>query len=453
MIPLDRAFRWVLASHEVAQDVCADQRQGQAPGDLLLPDGPPRVGATGPRLASCGVPAVMPMRISAGAQRGPPRRPPPRMVPLVPDMEELSSLLEDSVASPAETTGAEQRLCQAHGWLFSALRDGRLRAWAHASIRRADSCAWRGPPVGDPAPEDSGDYPMGRREIPPEDWGVCAVDYQAATAASWEDDREEPALDGYRHRGHLVLERVTLDPKALGKLLKCAGPGQRDAPEQDDARAVLRTMAADGGGEWTVTWAGEACPIDVAGSILASRGMRAIAVLLRLPGVKVSHYLLEGLDRKLGHGGQKDIQKNKERDEIQRRVDPLGQRLFEHPESVDAVHEELGEVLKQVLKDPHIGVKATWSAQFNKSTTLKRSPDGKRVAEKVRESVDAALKKIEDSAGEAHKEAASSLRDAVEHDKYSSWYKKGQRSVTWSAAGPSLSANAGPGSAEEDPAN
>jgi hypothetical protein len=211
-MPLDRGYAWVLVRHEIARGIGEAQRLGLAPGDLLPAGGPPRIEATGTsfrkKLAS-----IQPSR--RGAVAVPPSKP---NLPAVPDAYRLLALLEDH-NNHLETTSVHERcFCEAHTWLVTELKEGRVPAWADMYIRSPKS----------------EEISIGRGIVTSKTWkdGDFEVDYRDASAVSRRDDWEAQARDGYRRRGQLVLENIAVGSADLGRQLMGSGqaPGQRPWP-------------------------------------------------------------------------------------------------------------------------------------------------------------------------------------------------------------------------------
>ena len=123
-------------------------------------------------------------------------------------------------------------------------------------------------------------------------------------------------------------------------------------------------------------------PIDVAESALVSRGMRALAMLLRHPDVKISNYLLEGLDRRPGHGRQTDDDTKRKRDILQRQIDPLSRMVFDQIIDVDEAHAELLRVIDPPETRSGYSKFATWSNQHDFTAKARHSEEDKEWGER-----------------------------------------------------------------------
>jgi hypothetical protein len=411
MIPLAGAFRWVVAQLERAAHVNADQRLGIRPGDLIQAGAGAAVIATGALFTKEFTTFSARERLRPRSLPPSPPRPVvsfPPAVPLLPDGYMLNTLLADRREHPKSMSDAEMRICQAHEWLMTELGAGRITAVAKLRLRDSDDRIW-----------EDGDGPgLVQKEL----WEACDVDYGSSSMAT-RDDQWEAEFDLYRRHGALFLDDIRLNFAQLETRLASLGA----PPAYTEASFELQ--AGGSGDEWKVAWQGESCIIATDGFERRARGMRALAVLLRNPGIKVSHYLLDGLARKPVHTRQKDPKIVKTRDALNDILNPMGQRLFEGRTSIEVLHGELVlGLVKLGVESQRLAAVASWSASYEPDARRgKLSEDGRRVGANVRKSLGDALEEIR----KILPGAADDLNGAISGDSYSCQFESARSSVAW----------------------
>jgi hypothetical protein len=436
-IPLGSAFRWVLERFEILRGVDPGQRLGLAHGGLLTASWPPKILAKGP-----GFESLLAVRYYEERKTGPVAQRPPMYVPDLPGEEHLMWLLVDHESDIEATSMAERCLCWAHKWLLEALQSGGVAAWGDQYIEIAESFDGQGNPafLREGAVDARGRPATSRideEEVPQGLWEGCSIDYRNETASSRDRNWRRAAGDGYMREGFLRIENVVLDRAGLEKLLPTIGT------ERNRVEAELTMEAAGGDETWVLRWNGTECRIAVAASnVPLSRGMRAIAILLRHPDVRTSYFLLDGLKRKTNsgrpnHGRLTDPRETARLDRLREKVDPLGQAVFDKTMDVKAAHAQLLQILLASEKNRFPEV-ATWSPRFvaKNGKPLPLSDDGQRVGESVRDSLAVAYAAIEKCGREVGKLAADCLRRAIGTDKYSCWFDSGREPVDWSVKTP-----------------
>jgi hypothetical protein len=390
---LAEAFRAVVDRAETMHNVDQTNRLGAAIGSAL-PISLPRIEAVGPRFGTRFTSGRQPLRGGGYSALQPPA------VPAVPDAEQLRLLLEDDVRSEEDTSPAERRVCAAHRWLAEALRSGRIRAWAREWIVPPEQ-GWEGVCTASDV------------LIPPGQWdeAECDLDYRSDTLRSHRDF--ETRLNGHRIRGRLILDQIALDEVQLSAALQDL--------RAIGVRAELHIGSDNGRDTWTIAWNAQNWRVETPCTEKPSRGMCAIALLLRTPDVLVSYDLLDGLKRKSGHTRQKNSEWNRMLDQLHEKIDPISRRVFEQAVDIDEAEKAVAAACRG------------FERQASKSFEENRRNNRPRAGERVRASVKDALNRIRESGDDLGPIAAEYLRISLKADKKKRGYRyfPGSAPVTW----------------------
>jgi len=336
-IRLDRAFRWVLVCMEMADGVDSSHRLGLFPGQTE-PDEDPRgrPAATGPEFTRRFSSAPQPRR------KGLPPLPPPRAtVPRVPDSDHLDAMLQDQRDRSAQTQPEEQRVCRVHSWLLKALTCGQIDAWADVWIQ----------------PRDGGEPILCERaaQIDAGGWHRLMIDYVRAEASSPEWDHPVElgtTIFGRQQFGDLHLNRIQLSEE-LTKICKLDLPVSIEVATGEDT--VDRCV---------VCWEGESCTIQLKRKPQISRGMHALAILLRNPDRGVAYHLLDGGPHSDAVTRVSDVYRS-QLAELRKEIYPLAAGLFKQELSLDDAHQTLDTILVQAkYEGPSLRGWAHWSPHY-----------------------------------------------------------------------------------------
>ena len=345
-ISLAQGYLWMVGMLEAIAKTPLDQALGLIPGGHCPSGYPPRILASGPEYIARNT------TVAAPGRRGslPPARVEGPKVPHLPDRDQIAKMLTDDRNAIGLTTEAEKRACLAHLRLMDALASARIRASADCYLDNGDAYVTQG----------------GRCPVDPSFWSQCEIDYGDSSAASLEANWKMAGLDSYVRSGWLSLGSISLDLPSLEREVldfdsQAGGSNSTFQEALPDAEIdIVRLPAAGKTGQWTVTSSGNSYLVTLKGE-KNIRGMRALDVLLRNRGRRVSNFLLDGLCRKPGHTSLKKTGPNAataapeidRRDRLQAVIDPISDDLLEGRLSVREAHDRLS-ALPELLKHKYL---------------------------------------------------------------------------------------------------
>ena len=331
-LSLRDAFLIALHRLETLEDVPAETRLGWPLPIDDVRDLPPREAiATGPNYIGKYRLKPQPVRLSPeGDGNGMPQQ--PVRLPRIPDAKQLECLLCDHGSARSSTTAEEQRICRAHEWVLSMLKSGTVQTEADRWI------------IDDNTKQK---LPLERSPILEEFWEHCYIDYRANLAVSRGEDWSA-TYRGFPCSGSLRLSNIEIDAILFQEVIY-----RREA-------LVAGLIWDEQSQQWRLSWRDACVSVGNPSDETIVRGLKAIALLMRHPGMPVSEFLLNSLSRKSGHPRKPSAAEGARRDDWLRGIDPISERLFAGQISVKRAHTELLELL---VKSPSIVFKTHAEAE------------------------------------------------------------------------------------------
>ena len=303
--------------------------------------------------------------------------------PRLPDREQILALSKDRTLAPETASLAEWYACRTHDQLIGYLKEGKVSTWG-AEIRYAtdeDRVACHG-------------WQANAGPITTVYWLHCEPDYsrdEAHGTVPFEED------DGHRPRKYFwKLTEIFVDGDKLNEVMLL----DPQISATNSAVVASKIELREENDSWFVSLNNSEIPLGPLRNQEARlRGLRAIKLLRRHAGQRVSVYVLEGLVRSLQHTNQTDPAKIARNEAIQAATAEVAQDLYWHPETedLDRAHHEL-EVKIGAIEfpdDPLRGQK-WWASRLGHGSVPGKSAESyKAVSQKVRDSISDAIAFIE----------------------------------------------------------